>query len=216
MRYTVALFDMDGTINKTDEGVINGFRHALAALGYEFPEDKDRRLFMGPPIEYSFEKFCGLDPELMDRAVEIYRQYYSETGINECELYPGLVELFKRLKAAGVKLLTASSKPEYFVRQILRDFEIDGYFDYAAGGLPDLGLCGKTDVINHALAEVGVEDRSQCLMIGDRFYDIDGGKEARMDTCGILWGYGTEEELRNAGADYIAATPREVGDIICG
>ena len=205
---------MDGTINKTDPGVINGFRHALRHFGMEF-SDTDTRQFMGPSIEYSFERFCGLEPEKIPEAVKRYREYYSSTGIRECELYPGLRELFIRLKAAGVKLLTASSKPEKFVRIILDNFDIAQYFDYAAGGRPELGLSDKIDVIEHALHEAGVTDRSKCLMIGDRKYDIEGGKMAKIDTCGILWGYGDRPELERAGADRIAATPEEVGDIIC-
>ena len=214
MRYTVALFDMDGTINKTDPGVINGFRHALRQFGMEFP-DTDVRQFMGPSIEYSFEHFCSLDPERIPEAVKHYREYYSATGIHECELYPGLRELFARLKAEGVTLLTASSKPEKFVRIILDNFDIAKYFDYAAGGRPELGLSDKIDVIEHALHEAGVTDRPRCLMIGDRKYDIEGGRMAKIDTCGILWGYGDRPELEEAGADWIAATPKEVGDIIC-
>lgn len=205
---------MDGTISRTDPGVINGFRHALKCLGRQFP-DTDIRQFMGPCIEYSFEKFCSIEPELVPEAVKRYREYYAARGINECELYPGLRELFRDLKESGVTLLTASSKPEKFVRVILDNFDIARYFDYAAGGRPELGLNEKIDVIEHALEEAGVTDRSSCLMVGDRSYDIAGGRLAKIDTCGILWGYGSREEFQNAGADWIAATPEEVREIIC-
>ena len=215
MRYTVALFDMDGTINKTDPGVRNGFRYAFSKLGKSFTEGVECHEFIGPSIEHSFEFVFGLEPELIPEAVKLYREYYSSTGINECELYPGLRELLARLKNEGVTLLTASSKPEKFVRIILDNFDIAKYFDYAAGGRPELGLSDKIDVIEHALAEAGVTDRTRCLMIGDRKYDIEGGRMAKIDTCGILWGYGDRPELEEAGADWIAATPEEVGDIIC-
>ncbi|MBR1842298.1 MAG: HAD hydrolase-like protein [Oscillospiraceae bacterium] len=215
MRYTVALFDMDGTINKTDPGVRNGFRYAFSKLGKSFTEGVECNEFLGPSIEHSFEFVFGLEPELIPEAVKLYREYYSSTGINECELYPGLRELLARLKNEGVTLLTASSKPEKFVRIILDNFDIAKYFDYAAGGRPELGLSDKIDVIEHALAEAGVTDRTRCLMIGDRKYDIEGGRMAKIDTCGILWGYGDRPELEEAGADWIAATPEEVGDIIC-
>lgn len=215
MRYTVALFDMDGTINKTDPGVRNGFRYAFKALGKDFTEGVECNKFLGPSIEYSFQYVFGLEPELIPEAVKLYREYYSATGIKECELYPGLRELFERLKDKGVTLLTASSKPEKFVRIILDSFDIAKYFDFAAGGRPEKGLSDKIDVIEYALSESGVTDRSQCLMIGDRCYDIEGGKLAKIDTCGILWGYGDYEEFVKAGADWIAETPERVGDIIC-
>ena len=206
---------MDGTINKTDPGVRNGFRYAFSKLGKSFTEGVECNEFLGPSIEHSFEFVFGLEPELIPEAVKLYREYYSSTGINECELYPGLRELLARLKNEGVTLLTASSKPEKFVRIILDNFDIAKYFDYAAGGRPELGLSDKIDVIEHALAEAGVTDRTRCLMIGDRKYDIEGGRMAKIDTCGILWGYGDRPELEEAGADWIAATPEEVGDIIC-
>lgn len=213
MKYDTLLFDMDGTVMETAPGVIKGFKYALSQMGLSFP-DVPERFFMGPPLEYSFREFVKLPEERIAEAIRLYRVYYNATGIMECEVYEGLRELLGRLNELGVKCLVASSKPEPFVNRILKQFGLDGYFFFAAGS--DLGgrWGEKHEVIARALEEGEVTDVSRCLMVGDRSYDIIGAKKMGMDSCGVLWGYGTREEFEESGAEYIAQKPMEVVDIL--
>lgn len=213
MKYDTLLFDMDGTVMETAPGVINGFKYALGQMGLSFPEVPER-LFLGPPLDFSFREYVKLPEELIPEAVRQYRVYYNATGIMECEVYEGLRELLSALNEFGVKCLVASSKPEPFVNRILKEFGLDSFFFFAAGS--DLGgkWGAKHEVIARALTEGKVADISRCLMVGDRSYDILGAKRIGMDSCGVLWGYGTREELEKFGADYIVERPMEVVGII--
>lgn len=213
MRYDTLLFDMDGTVMKTERGVIGGFRYALRELGRPFPPVPER-LFMGPPLTFSFREYCDIPEELIDEAVRQYRVYYNAGGIMECEVYPGVGELLEKLTDRGVKCLIASSKPEIYVNRILEKFGIDRYFAFASGS--DIGgkWGTKEEVITRALDMAGVTDASRCLMVGDRLYDVKGAAAFGMDSCGVTWGYGTREELFEAGATYVVDRAEEVPALI--
>ena len=213
MRYKTALFDMDGTVMKTDPGVLGGFHFALDTMGLSVPEGVDERLFLGPSLEFSFSKYIGLQGEDVQRAIDLYRQYYRGGGIFQCEVYPGVRELLARLKAAGVRCLVASSKPEPFVRQILEKFQLTDSFLFAGGSDFEGRRPTKESVIAHTLSSAGLT-ADGCVMVGDRLYDVEGAGLFNMDCIGVTWGYGTRQELQNAGAAYIADTAEEVGNII--
>ena len=212
--YDTVIFDMDGTVTETGRGVLNSVQYALDALGYPMP-DVPRRLFMGPPLAYSFATYCGLPPELIDEAIRLYRVYYTDKGIFECALYDGMEELFIRLRGEGKKMLIASSKPEMFVKRILEHFGALSYFDFVGGADMAETRSEKPDVLRYTLAEAGVTDLDGAVMVGDREHDILGAKEVGIDSIGVLYGYGERDEFIKAGATHIAATPREVGDIVC-
>ncbi len=210
-KYNVILFDLDGTITDPGIGITNSVAYALKKYGITVEDRAELYKFIGPPLHESFEKFYGLDGL---QAVEDYREYYRDRGIYENLVYDGVEEMLKKLNDAGKKVILATSKPEIFAREVLRHFGLTDYFYYAAGANLDGTLTDKAEVIAYALREGGVTDKSTVVMIGDREHDIIGAKKNGIDSMGVLYGYGSREELEAAGADYVAATVEELTRIL--
>lgn len=208
--YHYCLFDLDGTIIDSSLGITNSVRYALAKYGLEEPDRSRLFQFIGPPLTESFEAFCGFDKAQCAEAVAYYREYYREKGIYENVVYRGLEEVLQKLKERKKVLVVATSKPEVFAREIIQYFHLDKYFDYVAGMELDGRRGTKADVIEYALDVCGVTDRSQVLMIGDRKYDVKGARSAGIDSLGILYGFGSRDELTEAGADYIAESVYDI------
>ena len=215
MRYQTVLLDLDGTITDSGPGIMGGVRYALEKHGMDVPGDERLRAFIGPPLKEQFRDFCGIADEEAAEMVSSYREYYSERGIFENRVYDGVVPLLKRLKDAGITVAMATSKPEEYAVQIAEHFGIAGYFDFIGGALMDGRRTEKSEVIEYVLASCRAKDRSTVIMVGDRRYDIEGAKKAGLHSLGVLSGYGSREELESAGPDYIAATPEEIGELLC-
>lgn len=213
-KYDVILFDLDGTITDPGVGITNSVAHALKKYGITVEDRKELYKFIGPPLHKSFEMFCGFSESEAKQAVEYYREYYKVKGIYENTVYDGIEELLKKLCESGKKVILATSKPEVFAREILRHFSLDKYFYYAAGSNLDGTRTNKDEVIEYALREGGVTDKSTAVMIGDREHDIIGANKNSIDSIGVLFGYGSREELETAGATYIAATIEEINDTV--
>jgi len=169
---------------------------------------------MGPTLLFSFTTYCHLSDEMAEEALVYYRERYSREGVTECSIYPGLEELFRRIKDAGKMLLVASAKPEAYVRTIMKNFGVDHLFTYIGGSEFNGPRIEKWDVISYTLENAGVTDISRCVMVGDRKYDVAGAKHFGMDCIGVLYGYGDEAELREAGAEYLAADADAIADIL--
>lgn len=214
MRYLTVLLDLDGTITDSGPGIMGGVRYALEKHGMDVPEEEQLRSFIGPPLKDQFRNFCGITDEEAAEMVTSYREYYSERGIFENCVYDGVAMLLKRLKDAGIAVVMATSKPEKYAVQIAEYFGIAGYFDFIGGALMDGTRTEKSEVIEYVLTSCGVEDRSTVVMVGDRRYDIEGAKKAGLHSMGVLYGYGSREELENAAPDHIAETPEEAGRIL--
>ena len=212
--YKTVLFNLDGTIIDSAEGIINSFSYTFRKLGLPSVPREEMGVFIGPPLLYSFETICGLSKDEARRAVEIYREYYREKGIYEIRVYEGIEELLKKLKESGKKVLLATSKYELYDLQIIERLGFAEYFDFAAGSLAGGERGTKAEVIEYALAAVGAEKEST-VMVGDRMHDIAGAKAAGIASIGVLFGYGTREELEANGASHIAADTREIYDAIC-
>lgn len=210
--YTTFFFDLDGTITDSSLGITNSVLYALKKFEIEETDREKLCKFIGPPLTDSFEKYYGLSGEKRWEAVEYYREYYRDKGIFENHVYEGFEEMLKKLKEAGKKLVVATSKPEPFARQIMEHFGLSGYFDYVAGMELDGRRGTKVEVIRYALKECGIEDVSKVLMVGDREHDVIGAREVGMDCLGVLYGFGTLEELESAGAAYIAETVEDILD----
>ena len=148
-------------------------------------------------------KYYGFNESEAANAVDYYRVYYKKRGIYEAPLYDGVKETLTALKSAGRSLYVATSKPEVFAKEILRYFSIDGYFDHVAGATLDGNISEKADVIAYALELSSTDDLNGTIMIGDRKHDILGANVNGVDSIGVLYGYGSREELEGAGADYI-------------
>ena len=212
-KYSTVLFDLDGTLTDSADGIINSVLYALGKFGMS-ADPAELRGFLGPPLDYSFSHFIGFSPEQTDAAIKYYREYFAETGLFENEPYEGADRLLRDLKASGKKILLATSKPEAFAKRILERFELAQYFDLICGATMDTSRSRKADVIRYALAESGTTDLSDAIMVGDRHHDVDGARECGLDCIGVLYGYGSREELETAGATYITGTVDELRDML--
>ena len=208
--YNAVLFDLDGTLTDPGMGITNSVAFALRKYGIEVQDRKELYKFIGPPLYESFMKHYSFSKEEAETAVSYFREYFRDTGIFENEVYDGIENLLKKIKASGRKIILATSKPEEFAKRILVHFNLDKYFDFVAGATMDSSRVEKSDVIAYALKESGCSAEN-AVMVGDRMHDILGAKENGLASIGVLFGYGSREELENAGADYIAET---VDDII--
>lgn len=212
--YQTVLFDLDGTLTDSGIGIINSVVYALQKYDIVVSDRAELNRFIGPPLDKSFEIYCGFDREQAKEAVEYYREYYREKGIFENAPYEGVAEMLKTLKDNGKTLIVATSKPEAFAKEILDYFELSEYFYYIAGSNMDGTRTEKQEVIRYALETAGVSRKSSVLMVGDREHDIIGAKAVGIDSLGVLYGYGSREELMRAGAVYLAESVPEVTDIL--
>jgi phosphoglycolate phosphatase len=201
--YDLILFDLDGTLTDPAEGITNSDRHALAKRGISVADRTELYKFIGPPLIDSFMQFYGYTHDEAVQGVADYREYYTDRGIWENKLYPGISQLLSVLKAANKTVVMATSKPEYFAIQIAEHFGIAKYFDLIAGSTMDETRTKKSDVIAYALAQLNA-DTARSVMVGDRSYDVVGANAFGIPCIGVTFGYGSEEELRTAGAAAIA------------
>lgn len=222
MNYRYILFDLDGTITESAPGIINSACYALEKMGCKVTDKNDLKKFIGPPLNESMEKYYGMTPEDALRAVAYFREYFSVTGIFENSVYEGFLETLDILKAHGKILAIATSKPEEYAKRIADKFGFTDYFEGIYGATMDNSRVHKGDVIHYALESLGLsgneDNRSDkldhVLMVGDRSNDILGAKANGLASMGVLYGYGSREELESAGADYIVETTLDVARII--
>lgn len=208
------LFDLDGTLTESAPGIINSLKYALERLGVQ---DYDRAIlnkFIGPPLAVSFEKFFGFKGEKCNNAIKIYREYFSEKGLFENAVYPGVEDMLDTLKSAGLKLAVATSKPEVYARRILDKFGLSKYFDAICGIPLDNEHMTKAQVIARAINELGAANKQAALMVGDRNYDVAGAHQNGIECMGVTYGYGSRDELEKAGAEYIAVSAENTAELI--
>lgn len=208
MNYATILFDLDGTLTDSEPGIVNSVLHALRRFGMD-AEREALRAFIGPPLYDSFRGVMGMSDADARRAVDVYRDYFRERGMYENAPYPGVPEMLRRLRASGRRLLVATSKPEIFARRIAVHFGLSEALHAVYGADLEGGRSAKIDVIRYALAEQGVRP-GDAVMVGDRKYDIAGAKAAGLADVGVLYGYGTREELEAAGASRLADSVAEL------
>lgn len=213
-KYQYILFDLDGTLTDPGIGITNSVMHALRKYGIEVADRTELYKFIGPPLIDSFEKYYGFSHEEAVKSVDYYREYYRDKGIYENSVYNGIENLLAELHKEGKKIILATSKPELFAKQILRHFNLEKYFLFAAGSTMDETRTNKAEVIEYALSECGITDKSSVVMIGDREHDIIGANKNGIDSIGVLFGYGSREELEAAGATYIAETVEDIINFI--
>lgn len=212
--YRYILFDLDGTLTDPGEGITNSVAYALEQFGIPTPDRKALYPFIGPPLLDSFAKYYGMGEADAQRALYEYRVYFRARGIFENALYPKTVWLLQQLRAAGKQILLATSKPEEFAEQILAHFELRQYFDCVAGASMDEARSKKSDVIAYALQKAGITNTNEAVMVGDRHHDVVGARENGLSAIGVLWGYGDEAELREAGAAEICRDMDELASIL--
>lgn len=207
--YEYVLFDLDGTISDSSEGITKGIQIALDSYGIH-EELSELRKFIGPPLKVSFHGFYGFDEEKTAEAIARYREYYSEIGLFQNTPYEGIEELLKKIKASGRKIAVATSKPEDFSNTILDKFGLKKYFDYIVGPSRDYRRGDKDEIILEAINRFDNPDKDNVVMIGDTKFDAEGAKTVGIDCIGVLYGFGKREELEAAGAKYIAETIEDI------
>ena len=207
------LFDLDGTLTDPMVGITSSVQYALEKFGIRVRYLKELIPFIGPPLAESFQKFYGFSKEDAERAIQYYREYYAPKGIFENEVYEGISEMLAHLTEAGFTLLVATSKPTVFARKVLKHFGMEDYFSFVGGSELDGSRTKKAEVISYILKTCGIRAK-EAIMIGDRRHDIEGGKACGLESVGVLYGYGTEQELTEAGADHIIRTVAELEDYL--
>ena len=203
-RYTTLVFDLDGTLTDPGVGITNSVAYALQRFGITVADRSELFPFIGPPLADSFAQSYGFSPADVRRAVALYREYYSDRGIFENRLYDGVPELLQWLRAAGVTLLVATSKPEPYAVQILEHFALNEAFTCITGSHLDGTRVDKAEVIACALDTAGITEKASTLMVGDRKFDLIGAQTVGIDSLAVLFGYGSRAELESAGATYLA------------
>lgn len=205
------LFDLDGTLTDSGEGIINCAKLALEHYGLPIPSEAELRTFVGPPLHESFVRF-GVPEEEADNAIKIYRSRYIPIGKFENHPYDGIYHVLEQLKELGHTLYVATSKPETMSVEILEHFGMAKYFDIIAGASFDRSRSSKEDVIAYLLEQCG--DYEEKIMVGDTAFDVIGAKAHGIPTVGVSWGYGKVEDMEKAGAISIAHTMEELFDML--
>ena len=196
------LFDFDGTVFDSAEGITKSVQYALGKMGIE-AELKDLMCFAGPPLDEMFSLRYGMSPEQAHRAVELYRERYTPIGWAECSPFPGMHELMGRLRKKGIKLAVATSKPRHFAQRILEKYDMQNDFDIICGSELDGTRGQKWEVIEYALSQFGIAP-NEAIMVGDRKYDVIGAKKCGVPCIGVRFGYAEPGELESEGAVYVA------------
>lgn len=214
MDFSCYLFDLDGTLVDTTEGVIKCIDHALKHFGIRIEDTVPFGYYMGPPLFESFTKFAGLSEQDARTAIEIYRERYDTLGKKECFVPDGIEEILQGLCGQGKQLAVSTSKLETAAVEVLERFGLVKYFATVSGSDPEEKVSSKEAVIEQALDRLGVTDKSRVLMIGDRKYDILGAKKCGIRSLGLYAGAAEPGEMENAGADYIAHSVAEMKSLL--
>jgi phosphoglycolate phosphatase len=206
----IIYFDLDGTLTDPKPGITRSIQYALERLGQPVPSEDDLVWCIGPPLHASLKKLTGSDA-LADRALLLYRERFADIGLFENEVFPGIEDTLSTLSASGRRMFIATSKPAIYAERIVAHFGLKPYFERVFGSELDGTRTDKTDLLRHALETASVDPR-QAIMIGDRAHDMIGARNNAMSAIGVLYGYGSRDELVDAGAHRICETHRELVD----
>lgn len=208
------LFDLDGTLIDSFEGIAKSAQYALRRFGINEENLENLRPFVGPPLVESFQKWYGLSKEQAIEATDIYRERYRPIGILECSLYPGVEECIRTLKAEGYQIGMASSKPEEFCRRILEHFGLLDLFDDVVGATFDRRIDTKEEVLNEVLRRWSDIPKDQMCLIGDTMFDLVGAKKIGIDCIAVSYGFGNAKEMLQNGAVAICDRMADLPELI--
>lgn len=213
IKYSNIIFDLDGTLTDSAEGITRSVQYALSRYGITASEEEIKP-FIGPPLHYSFMKEYGFSEKKAFQAVEHYRDYYREKGIYENRLYPSVTKMLEAFANNEAKLYIATSKPTVFAEKILKHFAIDNFFKVIAGSNLDGTRVEKKEVIGYVLNDSGRTDKSETVMIGDRKHDIRGAQAWKLDSIAVSYGYGSLDELIASKPTYIVHSVEELSELL--
>ncbi|HHX23540.1 MAG: HAD-IA family hydrolase [Tepidanaerobacteraceae bacterium] len=208
--YNVILFDLDGTITDSKQGIIKSIQYSLSSFGIIEKDTNKLQEFIGPSLAESFKKYYDFDDYSVKKAIVKYREYYAKKGIFENLVYPLIPELLQKLYEENRDLILATSKPEVYAEKVLNYFNLSIYFSLVVGSELDGTRVNKVEIISHALSRKGLKASESIVMIGDRKHDIIGAKNVGIDSVGVLYGYGSMEELESVNPTFVA---KSVGDL---
>ena len=206
-------FDLDGTLSNSFEGIAGGVLYALEKLGVPAPPRESIKSFVGPPLFDEFKRRFAMNDDTAREAVRLYREYYPQKGIYEQTPIDGAEELLKVLHSRGITICLATSKPQEYAEKILKLFKFENYFDEIVGATFDGKISAKADIIALALKKTGAKP-GQTLMVGDRFYDVEGAHACKVRCAGVLCGFGSLGELESCGADIISEDLSGIAEIV--
>ncbi len=209
LMYEYICFDLDGTLTQSEFGVVGAVEYALNMMGIEEPDKKKLLRFIGPPLYVSFDEYYGLKGDDLEKAIEYFRSMYDTKGYMESPLYDGIEDVLGKLKAAGRHILIVTSKPIGMANKVADNTGLDKYIEKIIGPDGEMKDASKAALLRKA-SEYAGSDLSRMIMIGDRLYDIEGANEVGTDSIGVIYGYGSREELTLAGATYLADTPTDI------
>lgn len=211
-RYDTILFDLDGTLTEPKEGITKALQYALDKFGITIENRDELVKFIGPPLLDTFVQHYSFDEPQAWQAIHFYREYFSQQGIFENEVYPGIAELLAGLKERDHKILLATSKPTVFSERILEHFGLKNYFDFVVGSTLDGSRIEKKDIISYALGLLEEKKPIAAVMVGDRKHDIIGARLNGIDSIAVTYGYGSPEELEAEKPTYLINT---IPDLTC-
>ncbi len=209
MTYNTILFDADGTLCDPGRSMIECARYALEKLGIHETNEENLRRLIGPPLEHAFRDYYGFDETKADQAVVYFRDMMRREGIQLYEPYPGIAELLKKLHSDGKTLAVVTSKIEHIAIETLTKTGLMQYFDVVCAQQPNI-VVDKEAILSKALSDLGTKSLNDVIMIGDRKHDIEAANAHGVDSIGVLWGYGDENELTSEGATYIVKDSAEL------
>ena len=209
MKYKTIFFDLDGTITDSAPGIMNSIKYALEKIIFDAFGRATPKLYR-TALRGQFCKVCGLADEESARMVEDYREYYRDKGIFENNVYDGVIEMLEKLRKKGFRLAIATSKPEMFAKQIADYFGFSKYFDFIGGACMNESRTDKYEVIEYVIESCNITDRNEVVMVGDRSHDMIGAKKAGLHSIGVLYGYGSKEELEQSGAEMLVEVPEQI------
>ena len=208
--YQYCFWDLDGTLTDSAPGITHSVRYAMEKMGKPLAPDHDLRCFIGPPLLYSFSNFLGLSSEDSQLAVDYYRECYRAGAMLECRVYEGVRETLEELKKRDIICVLATCKPHEFANRIIEHFDLKKYFSFVSGPEMDGTRNEKHEVIDYAMNHLGISSPDVVLMVGDRRDDVVGAARCNMACVGVEWGFGTQEELLDAGAIEVISQPQKL------
>ena len=211
--YDVVLFDLDGTLTDSKIGITKSVQYALSKFNIREDNLDNLEFFIGPPLSESFQKHYGFEPSQAQHAVDLYREYFSTSGMYENVVYPGIPDLLADLKSKRKQLIVATSKPTVFANQILHAFNLNQYFTTVVGSHLDGTRTSKTEIIAHALSSLEESKENSTVMVGDREHDVIGAQGNAIDSIAVTYGYGSLLELQRANPTYLAHAVEDIGTL---
>lgn len=210
------LFDLDGTLIDSSEGITKSTQYALAHYGIIENDLSKFYKFIGPPLVASFKKYYDFPEEQAVEAVAVYRERYNKIGLFECSLYPGVRECIEKLKAQGYLIGMASSKPEVSCRRILEHFGILELFDDVVGATFDGRIDTKEEVLNEVMRRWSDVPKDEMCLIGDTMFDVEGANQVGIRTVAVTFGFGNVQEMVEAGAVAVCDGMEKLPEIVAG